>query len=374
MIFAVLSGLLAGCGEPEPTTEPAERIIIPTETAAPAETSAPTETEAPTEPAPDYESLYTEILDYFYYFLEREADDGPFPGSIGVAEAADSLGYDRFAGLGCSIRDLSGDGIPELVVGEIVNGTCAAPIALYRCTGGYAESVFEGWSRRVWTPLADGTWYYYGSSGAMYTAAAHFALEPDCSLRCLDYYFSEVPQDGDADSLTIMHNQAGELNSSISEATDLSYDDYLALQSDWQSQGITLDLTPFGEYYPAGEITGNPQYEEIKIQWASQVVDWDYEYDTFYLSFDQEVLLTTPGTLKDFTLLKLTPAGESFKAKELFSWESLSADFPLLLGIDFPGTAPAYGIRFIDEAGQERSFAIDANGCDGSVYLWEFEP
>ena len=45
-----------------------------------------------------------------------------------------------------------------------------------------------------------------------------------------------------------------------------------------------------------------------------------------------------------------------------------------MIGAEFPGILPAYGLSFADGSGETVYFTINMSGKDGSLFLTEFQP
>ena len=78
------------------------------------------------EPTPDFFQIYREKLDYFYNILSNGVEDWEYgKGEVGLMEIADyQAGDEALASVGYTIQDISGDGIPELL---IMNVSIQAP-------------------------------------------------------------------------------------------------------------------------------------------------------------------------------------------------------------------------------------------------------
>ena len=76
--------------------------------------------------------------------------------------------------LGYTIEDISGDGIPELLIGTIPNDAAEVPetqlnLGGYTCKDGEPVCFLEGWARNVYEWLGDGRFFYFASRGYAYS-------------------------------------------------------------------------------------------------------------------------------------------------------------------------------------------------------------
>lgn len=121
----------------------------------------------------------------------------------------------------------------------------------------------------------------------------------------------------------------------------------------------------------------------IRAQWADNVIlDYWGEYGEAVIDDDAStigVLLTTTGTLNDFQILSISYEGEDqqgpiFSTETLHEQRDLTADFPLLAHLSFPGDMPTRGISFTDAEGYTWYLSISQSGLDGSPVLGVFYP
>ncbi len=252
LLIAALA--LAGCGAADGGSEPA---VDPAQ-------------QGPVEPAPDmgkpaapgevgYEDAYREVLDEFYTLIGADENAEALlelGGGAGVLEAVryldDGSALDR---VGYAIEDLSGDGIPELVIGAVMEtegdtGTGSDIYAVYACPDGTAQCTFEGWARNRFFSMADGGFFNLGSAGAAYTIFGAYDLSPDgTELVCRDYYFT-YEKDENFSEIGFYHNTDAVWDPAASEELIISEDDFWALEEDLESQVRPMTFTPFSAYQP----------------------------------------------------------------------------------------------------------------------------
>ncbi len=232
VIFAAFVVLLSACaGNVSPTaTERTETQTEPTE--------APTEQTTPT----DYEALYADVLTGFHAAMLEDNDE--YEGVMGAAEAV-KVGKN----VGYAISDISGDGIPELIIGadsaEADGGTELC--AVYTAVNGKAFFVFEGSARNAYRLTADGNVVYYGSGGAMNTACGTYRFSDDgTSLTCESFYFTAEDEEVPC-GMSVYRNASGVWDTEASEKTDMLPDDFTQFTEKAFADPVFLELIPFAE-------------------------------------------------------------------------------------------------------------------------------
>ena len=114
----------------------------------------------------DYTLIYSPVLDEFYTFIVSGLEDAVVDeGKTGVMEAI--MGQEREAALrsvGYSIQDISGDKVPELVIGAITETKDFVDYgkeiyAVYTCVKDVPHYVFEGRSRSRYFIMDQGKFF-----------------------------------------------------------------------------------------------------------------------------------------------------------------------------------------------------------------------
>lgn len=200
----------------------------------------------------DY-GAYGNILDNFYYMISNGSYGNGIGGETGVLEA--TIEYEdrqeALAAVGFKIEDLSGDGIPELIIASNSSeSNYGTPIyALYSCVYGEPALTFQGVARSNYRLMYDGNFCYRGSGGAAYSSFGNYTLSYDGTSLIRNYYYhtepTEITEDGYYDTIIYRDNSNGE-----SEETDMTIDDFADMAEDLSYMTVRLDLTPFSEYTP----------------------------------------------------------------------------------------------------------------------------
>lgn len=345
-----------------------------------------TQTEITTEPEvstpkTDYLEIYRPVLDSLTDLLAKGTDDnGPQEGQNAVWEVLSGMDSLQAANnTGYALEDLNGDDIPELLICDVSrhDGLLAygsTIYALYTCCDGQPVLCFEGWARNRYSLLTDNTILNIGSGGAMYAIWGIYNLSPDgTELQCLDYFFTHE-KDGDFENIAFYHNLTGEWDPDLSEELEMTEEQFWQLQQDAVDRIGEISLIPFSEY-------GFDRFGSfVQAQWLDEVTDKPESYTEFSVNEDatqSKILFSSFGTVRDFRLLSLTfrdmddNGKMNYDTEEIYALEHLTEDRPLVVGISFFGTIPNNGIRFTNDKGETRTYALQISGENGSILLTE---
>ncbi|MCR4584831.1 MAG: hypothetical protein K5686_03825 [Lachnospiraceae bacterium] len=395
VILALITAVsLAGCGEKEEEVEVNERPRERTEVAEATPTSEPEPTievepplDGPGSEMPydlSYEEVYAPVLDEISGALADGYDydrDYKYVPS-GLIELIMYEDKDRLPGMiGYRYDDISGDGIPELLIGrnELPDTDAPAEVATvygcYTCRDDEPVVIFEGMTRSTFRWSGNGVFNYFGSGGAMFSLFGTCHLDKDGTQVWDDFYFSDEKEDG---TLGFYHNTSGVCDAALSEELNISDVEFWNLLSDQNYE--SLDWTYF-DSYTAGTVSGSGSV--VSVEWADGVVDesTDYiAYDPDYTDqYTTHVLISTNKPVKNFRIVELTIdyMGDDgyieFIKEEKFRLDELTPDKPLCAGINFPGDSPHNGYIYTDDNGEDRFFIIDVSGMDGSLMNYEYE-
>ena len=374
LLFAV-SG--CGAGKSESVAENAETkqetVVLETEDSSGALTEEAEETEAEETEAEERAqtgvSSYDEILQHFYTIISDPYEDyGDAPGEMGVLESARGIEDNALDAIGYVIEDLSGDGIPELVIGTfpeyggMVN-------AVYTLVDGTPRFVFEGWYRNMYSYMGSGTFFHYASNSAMESGQGTFALTRDgTALECQSFLFTHPDENGSGD-LRVYYNTTGSWDPAESEDADMSLEDYWALDP----AGGVLPLTPF-----SGFGSDRPAVSVRWLEEAGALMD----YDECSVASGEEgtscIVFIPERPVKQFTILSLTVVDVNESGSiEFEAYPEMSGpkdswlERPLVTEVAFTGDLPQYGFQYEDENGDVRRFALVISGRDGSILMQE---
>lgn len=239
----------------EEMTLNSEQISKETESEQSESVSDEMETETTQQLEIDGMQIYGDILDHLYEVMTNgdenyEAQDGE-NGILEVLLWMDSR--DALDSVGYTIQDISGDGIPELLLGAVkdTDGDKAWGsniYAVYTCVDGAPSLSFEGWARSSYQYIGDGAFYYYGSGGAMYSIFGTYTISEDgTALDCNDYYFT-YEKDESLEEIGFYHNTSGEWDKSVSEELDITADEFWKIEEGLENQVDKIEMTPFSQY------------------------------------------------------------------------------------------------------------------------------
>ncbi len=330
----------------------------------------------------DYSKVYGDTLDSYYKMVSSsyknvEPDEHQY-GIWEVMLGADKEAPDR---IGYAIRDISGDGIPELIIGsvsgsedEVHSGTML--YAVYTCVNGKPKFSFDGRARSSFSPLENGQFLYRGSGGAIYSIFGIYDIARDgTKLICKDYYFT-WEKDKDYKHIGVYHNKKGVCDKSVSQEMNLAAEDFWSLADNMAKQTADWKLTPFSKY--KAEVKAKSA--RVRAQFAKNLPA-NLRYDKFTADNSAEkvtIVFTPDKEISNFRFLALTLKDVDshghliFTEKELFCREKVSPDMPIGVDMVFYGDIPNNGISYVDGSGRTRKFTISLSGRDGSVLLTEY--
>ena len=391
-----LSMLLACCGcgakpsQPDgQDSEPKETEAAATEAEQTPERTVPAEQETPDAPdaqpeqreeKTDYLALYAPVLDKAYALLADGADpEADIPdGLLGLMELVNyGEPGEHLYDVGYCIEDLSGDGVPELLIGMIPVEEYEIPIkptlfAGYTLANGEAVRFLEGMGRSSYQWLGGGRFYHFGSGGAAYSAFGTYHLSPDGSeLLCEEFYFTHET-DETFTEIAVYHNTSGEWDVEKSEKTDMTPDAFWKRSEELDAQSTALVLTPFAmlEQDRSGSL--------VRAAWGGKVLSGmtDYE-DVSAEGIDDtwKVVFLAQKDVKDFKVYSLTIKGvdanghADYELSEVYEQDALTREHALVMPLEFPGDMPSNAFSYVDESGKTQLFSLGVSGRDGSLEI-----
>ncbi len=354
------------------TDDPAETANTQ-ETEAAAEQTGNTEntenTEETEESSVDYTAYYLPVIDQLFSVVSGNYDENNIPaGVIALLEGGDMLWN-----AGYSVSDVSGDGIPELLIGDRNSGMI---YALYTVKDGQVHLTLEGAYRNAYYLMDDGALFNRGSAGAAYSIFGLYDLSADGTvLNCRDCWFT-YEKDGNFEDVRGWHNTTGEMDTAVSEELAMTLDELWAKEAELFDRIIVPELTAFGVY---GGLE-KPVYAEnptITVLYDHEYTGKYDEYTADDSEYAAKVVFTTDGAVRDFKVIALTvtdvseDGNISFMFNDLYVCGDLIPEKGLAVKMSLPETVPFYGISYTDGNGETRIFSVNLSGFDGSVYLAE---
>ncbi len=288
LLMAIFASVLAGCGAKQTPTQQPGTPAAP----EPSMTPDPKAEKAYQEAMRAYETVMEQNCDIIYNGYSTE-NDYPFV-SFGVIEISSMERGALLQYLGYAFEDVSGDGIPELIIGTIPNENAEVPeiqmfFGGYACKEGEPVCFLNGWARNVYEWLGGGRFFNYASGGYANSGFGTFRLSEDgAELQCEDWYFSDLKNESDSD-LTYYHNATGAWDKNAAEELDLDAAAFWALSEKFDAERKMMKLTPFAEYpYTKIRVTEKTAYEAVS-KYCHETYDWSVAKD------DPDVMYVTLG-------------------------------------------------------------------------------
>ena len=243
LVFSLLG--LAACA-------PAQEGEVETTAATTAATVETTEAVILT-PEENYDALLTKLCKRLNKIIGDDTHLDGFAleeGMEGVAQIAMLGGVDMLQKIGYKIEDVNADGIPELLVCKINEGTTGTVIlCAYTVTDGQLALLFNSTATSNYYLLEDGTFYCEGTNcenGDLVAQTVFGVFKMDAAtVSCTDYYFSVVDDNQQA---SFYHNQAGQLDIAASEAFEGDENAFLQVKEGLASGVKAFELITLAEF------------------------------------------------------------------------------------------------------------------------------
>ena len=321
---------------------------------------------------------YEEILDELYSVLSTgEGLEKEMARAVGLYELNHALGREEaLQSTGFSIEDITGDGVPELLVGSMPSSGKSV-YAVYTLQNGRPIPVFSGWARNGYYSLGGDRFYHYGSGGASYSAFGTFHLSHDGShMEWEDFYFSDII-DESTGAIGYFHNTTGLWDKAEGERMFLPNNRFMDLSESFWAETKVMELVPFSYYEEQREMPALTGKAAVLVTWADKGMEEGFDCREFTANENPEtrLLFWTERNVSDFSVLRLYPhIDESGKCD--FSYEPIykagsleSMKDAVVVNMTFYGDTPSYGISYEDSDGETKCFALNISGKDGSLVL-----
>lgn len=314
-------------------------------------------------------------------------------GEHGVMEAVTGReGQEALRSVGWLVRDLSGDGIPELIIGAVEQSEDgkfrgSQIYAIYTLKNSKPHLTQEGTFRNAFALMDNGQLMHHGSGGAMTQTFGVCGLSKDGSrLLWRDFWFTM--HRNSAYELGFYRNSSGKLDKKFSrEINESAFNEATEVLL---SQRRDVELTPFCDWKEA-DSSSRPSSRElengntastpaVRLQWARDIRHDLSASHTFTAGKEEpqvQIAVLAQRPLKHIKVLNLDCVGVDengkahFTTSELFSLDTLLPAQPLILTIPMLGTIPHYGISYMEDR-KAYQFAITESGEDGSLVLMSF--
>ncbi|MCR5410135.1 MAG: hypothetical protein K6E90_04055 [Lachnospiraceae bacterium] len=194
-----------------------------------------------------YKPVFEEIMEviengYDYDATYDYVSDGlvekvMYPGE---GELSETVGY--------LLEDLSGDGVPELLIGTDENygeGPTSYIYSIFTLKDDEPYSVMDGWARSSYQSMGDGHFFYMGSGGASITLLGENHLSKDgTEIEWVDFYFTD--EDGTG-KIGKYHNTSGTFDAAVSEELKMSDDEFYGIMDDYEKRCKNIEWIPMKE-------------------------------------------------------------------------------------------------------------------------------
>ncbi len=355
-----------------------------------AKTTAAAQTPPAAAPAaakvPAYEAAYSKILDGAYEFVTTGSEKNLVnEGMGGVEEVYHMQGAQQAQNLlGYSLLDVTGDNVPELLVGfinsKMGSGYYGNEIyAVYSMVDGRAQRLLEGWGRTSINLLPEDKFFYRSSGGAAAYVYAKLSLASDGASN-FDYYcFTQGAGDG---TVRMYRNRTGSNDPKASQELKQTLDEFFESEAfaDDSAHVQAVEFIPLSFYKKQG-FKGLAQ-GSLACYFAKDKRELAAMANKITLAGarrDEEIIFLPKKNVEGFKVLRLSLKNAaddgtiSYNTSEDFSRDLLLANEPLNVGYPQPlGSIPNVGFAFKDDLGRLRSFSTSASGYDGSLVINEF--
>ncbi len=214
------------------------------------------------EPLPAGAEAYVPILENLQDIVARGLGGRDRrDGERGVMEAVSgSEGPDALRSVGRLVRDFSGDGIPELLVGAVSQDADGKFLgsdiyALYTLKDGKPHLTLEGTLRNAFALMGNGQFFHTGSGGGMRRVFGVYSLTPDgTALVCRDFWFTHE-KDGTWEP-GFYHNTSGKMDITCSE--EVSETVFTERTERMEQERRIAEFTPLSQPVLAGKQASLP--------------------------------------------------------------------------------------------------------------------
>lgn len=319
----------------------------------------------------DYKQIYHTTLEELHHWVADQV-------RLGDEEAPRQIGY--------FLKDISGDGVPELIVGAVTEEDGpyrygSELYAVYSCSSGSVKRLFFDAAHQSYRLLSDGRILVLTIDGVRNFGVGVYRISLDgASFTCQDYYFA-IPENESAQRGDVYHNTTGRSEIAASEKTDLTLEDVLDMGRQLAEQAQSVQLYPFSLYLYAPQenfTPTEPLLQVTRIDDAAEGTVYDFGL-TVMADTHVSVLLSADRVLQDVGILALgyldMEGGQPvFATHTIATLHRLEPGHPVLVDLPLPGTIPNSGFSYMDERGETHTFALKESGWDGSLFLEEIEP
>ena len=326
-----------------------------------------------------YNKSYDYVINDYYDFVANFSgkSDSTQQKYYPFADVASLAKNDSLEAIGYTIKDVTGDKVPELIFGFIImsdgkKSLGKEVLALYTIEKGKAKLVFQGGNGYKYYNLGGGKFAFSGHT-QYYEVFGSFALSKNGDkLVYDDFNFIDFT---DIDNIVHYSNKTGALDKKSSKKQSIVSDQYQEMIDETILKSKEMEFTPLKKFKKAdNKALKISVYEEeqVKTKYKNYL-----RYTMKSNNFKTKVFFVPSNSVKDFKLYGLTYKSMDdngkvkYDKKLLFSVKTLTSQKPLLADIEPSETIPKTGISFVDNKGKTQKYVLYESGEDGSLVLSE---
>lgn len=319
---------------------------------------------------------YSKILSTIYDIIETGTIDfEKYMGETGILNTIRDYGQTRlFELFGYYVTDISGDGVPELIIGNMQTDPTSPLVYVYSVhtlVNGEPYLVFESGVGNNYCASPEGKIYYYGDEDNYRFYELSQLSKNGKDLICLDFYYSI--ENYHISETNYYHNKLGYIDVDNSTLLSISAEEFSAYNDNLIQQMSPIGLFPFTAYdrrngQTFGVIPRKTNIEEESL-FNTTVITINPNPQT-------DVSLWPSRPIKNLKLLALEhyfdDKGKTrYKTKEIDSFGDADIELSFLLRMTFTGYYATVGFSF-EEDGRTKKYALHMDKDTGSIYLMPF--
>ncbi|SKC56936.1 hypothetical protein SAMN02745115_01520 [[Eubacterium] yurii] len=326
-----------------------------------------------------YNKSYDYVINDYYDFVANFSgkSDSTQQKYYPFADVASLAKNDSLEAIGYTIKDVTGDKVPELIFGFIImsdgkKSLGKEVLALYTIEKGKAKLVFQGGNGYKYYNLGGGK-FVFSSHTQYYEVFGSFALSKNGDkLVYDDFNFIDFT---DIDNIVHYSNKTGALDKKSSKKQSIVNDKYQEMIDETILKSKEMEFTPLKKFKKAdnkAQKISVYEEEQVKAKYKNYL-----KYSMKSNTFKTKLFFVPSNSVKDFKLYGLTYKSMDDKGKVkydkkvLFSVNTLTAQKPLLADVEPSETVPTTGISFVDNKGKTQKYVVLESGEDGSLLLSE---
>lgn len=337
----------------------------------------------------DYKNVLNEVYEYIhdFNFAEPAYDDNQY----GLFENINYGAKERnaFEAVGYALKDLTGDGEPELLIiapdyDYDPEGSAGSEVLnIYGYVNDEPALIMNGYARNSVVVLGDNTVLETASMSAFSTGIGVYKLvSGSTDKEIVEHIFSYAfEEDGYKEKYFTNNDESWDYEKA--EPLDITEEDFWNKISEYENKTVVIDITLFKDY----EYTGSKEYKvsdrkaEITGGWADDTMPSIPDYVDpaidIYSWQGKPVVISTNTTVYDFTLwaLELTDVDEEgnpvFYTADLMHMGDFTPEEDKLLLLEFMGDSPEFAVSYRESDGTFKRFIVQISGQDGSILLSE---